>query len=124
MNDIQTKEDIIKLVNSFYKKVQQDAVIGFFFNNIAKVNWQEHLPRMYEFWETILLNQASYKGNPMQKHFPVNAIQAIEKSHFDHWIKLWTQTIEENFSGATAHQAISKATNIAYLMGFKMERAL
>jgi hemoglobin len=47
----------------------------------------------------------------------------MEKRHFAHWIKLWTETVEENFSGEMADLAIYKATNIANLMGHKMEMA-
>jgi hemoglobin len=35
---------------------------------------------MYDFWESILFGQMTYKGNPMRMHFPVNEIKAIEKS--------------------------------------------
>ncbi len=123
MKKLESREDIELLVNKFYGKVGKDATIGFFFNDIAKVNWNEHLPKMYKFWETLLFGQVSYKGNPMAVHFPINEIQAMEKHHFEHWLKLWTETVEENFSGETAELAIYKATNIANLMAFKMETA-
>lgn len=123
MKKLETREDIELLVNQFYNKVQSDETIGFFFNDVAKVDWSHHLPKMYAFWETLLFGQMSYKGNPMAVHFPLNAQIPMEKKHFEHWIKLWTQTIEENFTGEMAETAIYKATNIANLMGYKMETA-
>lgn len=123
MKKLETREDIEILVNRFYEKVGSDQIIGPFFNDIAKVNWSDHLPKMYKFWETLLFGQISYKGNPMAAHFPINAQVPIEKHHFEHWLKLWTETVEENFSGETAELAIYKATNIANLMSFKMETA-
>lgn len=123
MKKLETREDIELLVNKFYDKVGKDETIGFFFNDVAKVNWTKHLPKMYSFWETLLFGQVSYKGNPMAMHFPVNEKVAIEKRHFEHWIKLWTDTVEENFNGEMAETAIYKATNIANLMGYKMEMA-
>ncbi|MBU4538899.1 MAG: group III truncated hemoglobin [Weeksellaceae bacterium] len=123
MKKLETREDIELLVNKFYDKVANDETIGFFFNDVAKVNWTNHLPKMYSFWETLLFGQVSYKGNPMAMHFPVNEKVAIEKHHFEHWIKLWTDTVEENFNGEMAETAIYKATNIANLMGYKMEMA-
>lgn len=123
MKKLETREDIELLVNRFYDKVGKDSSIGFFFNDIAKVNWSEHLPKMYRFWETLLFGQVSYKGNPMAVHFPINEIQAIEKHHFEHWLKLWTETVEENFIGETAELAVYKASNIARLMAHKMELA-
>ena len=59
----------------------------------------------------------------MAVHFPINAEVPMEKFHFEHWVKLWTATIEENFTGEMAELAIYKATNIANLMGLKMEVA-
>ena len=123
MKDIETIEDIQKLVNSFYQKVEKDETIGFFFNDIGKVNWSLHLPKMYNFWETLLFGNSVYKGNPMSKHFPINHIKSIQKHHFDHWLKLWTNTVNEHFSGETANLAIYKAKNIANLMAYKMEIA-
>lgn len=123
MQKLETRADIELLVNKFYDKVGRDETIGFFFNDVAKVNWSDHLPKMYAFWETLLFGQISYKGNPMAAHFPVNAEVPMEKHHFLHWLKLWTETVEENFGGETADLAIYKASNIANLMAYKMEMA-
>ena len=123
MKKLETRADIELLVNRFYEKVADDEKIGFFFNDIAKVSWDRHLPKMYSFWETLLFGQISYKGNPMAMHFPINEKVAIEKHHFEHWIKLWTETVEENFTGEMAETAIYKATNIANLMSHKMQIA-
>ncbi|AZB21319.1 group III truncated hemoglobin [Kaistella haifensis] len=123
MKKLETRADIELLVNRFYEKVADDEKIGFFFNDVAKVSWDRHLPKMYSFWETLLFGQISYKGNPMAMHFPINEKVAIEKHHFEHWIKLWTETVEENFTGEMAETAIYKATNIANLMSHKMQIA-
>jgi len=123
MKKLETREDIEQLVNSFYTKVIRDEKIALFFTDIAKVNWDQHLPKMYSFWESILFGQMTYKGNPMGAHFPINEIKAMEQEHFDRWLELWTETVEENFSGENADLAIYKAQNIAKLMAFKMEIA-
>lgn len=123
MKKLETRQDIEDLVNGFYMKVQGDDKIGFFFTDVAKVDWSHHLPKMYSFWETLLFGQISYKGNPMAIHFPINAEVPMEKFHFEQWIALWTATVEENFSGEMADLAIYKAKNIANLMAHKMEIA-
>lgn len=123
MKKLETRRDIEDLVNFFYDKVQNDETIGFFFNDVAKVDWKLHLPKMYAFWETLLFGQISYKGNPMAAHFPVNAEVAMEKFHFEHWLKLWVETVETHFTGEIADLAIYKARNIANLMAHKMEVA-
>ena len=57
----------------------------------------------------------------MGAHFPINQKAAMEKHHFETWLKLWKQTIDELFSGEMAESAKNKAENIASLMAYKME---
>lgn len=120
MKDIVSQDDIQVLVNSFYDKVKTSE-IGFFFEEIAKVNWEKHLPKMYIFWESVLFATVKFDGNPMGAHFPINEIIPMEKKHFEAWLKLWKETVDENFSGEIAESAKNKAENIAKLMSFKME---
>jgi hemoglobin len=66
--DIKNRADIEKLVTVFYGKVKEDAAISYFFNDVAKVNWENHLPKMCDFFENILLSSGNYDGNPMSAH--------------------------------------------------------
>ncbi|MEZ4841275.1 MAG: group III truncated hemoglobin [Flavobacteriaceae bacterium] len=52
-NDITNKHDIELLVNTFYDKVKTNKII-IFFNDVAKVDWEHHLPKMYSFWASLL----------------------------------------------------------------------
>ena len=97
----------------------EDDKIGFFFTEVANLNWDKHLPRMYSFWETILLSKSSYSGNPMAKHVALNKKENMKSEHFDHWITLWIATVNANFEGENATEAINRATLMAELMKFK-----
>ena len=70
--DIDNRADIIALVDTFYQNVALNKQIGPIFTDIAKVDWSHHLPKMYDFWESILFGKAIYKGNPMLSHFALN----------------------------------------------------
>ena len=118
--DITSIQDIELLVNSFYKKVETSES-GFFFNDIAQVNWEKHLPKMYLFWRALLFADVKFDGNPMGAHFPINEKMPMENHHFETWLTLWKATIDEHFSGKTADAAKNKAENIAKLMSYKME---
>lgn len=122
MNDIKSTQDIQLLVNTFYGKVKTSE-IGFFFNDVANVNWEKHLPKMYLFWESVLFATVKFDGNPMGAHFPINEKVAMEKHHFETWLKLWKETVNELFAGEIAESAKNKAENIANLMSYKMEVA-
>jgi hemoglobin len=68
-HDIENRDDIILLVNTFYSNVKQDKTIGYIFDEVAHVNWDEHLPKMYSFWASLLLGRTflyrqSHVGTP------------------------------------------------------------
>lgn len=120
MNDIHTREDIETLVNAFYEKVRVDAVLGPIFDDIMQVNWETHLPKMYDFWETTLFHNPRYKGNPVTVHHEVHTKSPLEKRQFDTWIQLFNATVDENFSGEMAHHAKVRALSIATVLQFKI----
>ncbi|MCC3159167.1 group III truncated hemoglobin [Hymenobacter sp. 15J16-1T3B] len=114
--DIQTEADIQALVDWFYDKVNQDELLGPVFNDVAAVHWPAHLPTMYDFWSSILLGTARYKGRPFPKHLAL----PIEKPHFQRWLQLFYQTVAENFAGPKAEEAKVKALNIATMFEYRM----
>lgn len=120
--DIQSRKNIEILVKNFYDKVIKDESIGFIFNDIAKVNWEQHLPVMYDFWETLLLDAASYRKNAMEVHYILNRKFPLEEIHFSRWLQLFSETVDELFSGEKATQAKKKAKSIADLMLYKMKQ--
>jgi len=119
-NDISNRADIQLLVDSFYDKVKKDEVIGYLFNDVAQVNWQHHLPRMYDFWENIIFQTGGFKGNPMVVHAQLNEKSPLNKEHFDHWQKLFLATVDELFEGEKAELAKQRARSIATMMQIKV----
>ena len=120
MKDITTKEDIIFLVDQFYGKAIEDEQIGVFFTTVVPLNFDEHLPVMYNFWESVLLGGTSYKGNPMLKHIELHRKQALQEEHFTQWLTLWEQTIDEHLTGSVAETAKARARSIKAIMQHKL----
>ena len=121
--DISTKEDVILLVNTFYDRVKQDDVIGFIFHHIIGSNWSHHLPVMYSFWETVLFGVASYTGNAVGKHLHVDRKIPLETAHYERWLSLWHQTVDDLFTGPYADSAKYKAGSIIQVISKKVEMA-
>lgn len=119
-NDITNRSDIDALINTFYEKVKTDETIGFIFNDVVKMNWEEHIPIIVDFWETILLDNPLYQKNAMEKHYDLNKRIHLTKEHFDSWIALFTSTVDEMFEGKIATLAKTRASSIAQVMYFKM----
>lgn len=119
--DISSKEDIKLLVDTFYNKVQANATLGYIFNDVAKLNWDEHLPKMYSFWGSLLLQEHTYTGNPMKIHVELSKITTMSNAEFSEWLTLFSETVDELFEGSTAEEAKTRAANIARLMQHKIE---
>lgn len=123
MKDILSEYDIQLLVNTFYDKVKQDGVIGYIFNTIIGKDWSHHLPIMYSFWGMVLLNKEGYKGNVMGKHIALDKQIPLEPAHYERWLQLWQQTVDELFAGNTADTAKEKARLMIQLIATKVNLA-
>lgn len=115
-SEIRTEDDIKKLVDTFYGKVNSDPLLSPVFNEQAQVDWKEHLPTMYKFWGTQLIGTANYFGRP----FPPHALLHIKQEHFERWLQLFTGTVDELFTGMSAEMAKQKARNIAAVFKHKL----
>lgn len=113
MHDIENTEDIKLLIDTFYGKVRTDDVIGYIFNDIAKVDWPQHLPKMYSFWEFLLLGKDTYQGNPIEPHRKLSQQVRLKEEHFDRWVKLFHATVDELFAGKNAEEAKNRSMLIA-----------
>lgn len=114
--DIENREDIIRMVNNFYEKVKPDKTISYFFSQVAGVDWEKHLPVMYNFWENIIFHVGGYTGNPMKHHIDLHQKSPMKKEHFNRWIELFNETVDELFEGEKAEQAKLRALSIATVM--------
>ena len=113
--DISNFEDIVLFVDGFYSKVNQDELIGPIFHAVI-TDWNPHLAKMYDFWNAVLFGVAGFKGNPFARHAPL----PIQKVHFERWLLLFEQTIDEHFLGALANETKKKAGMMAEMFLSKL----
>jgi hemoglobin len=120
MQDITIREDIEKLIITFYEKVKTDDTIGYIFTQVVTMDWPHHVPVIVDFWETILLDNPVYTKNAMEVHYTLNKKEPLLPQHFERWVQLFTTTVDELFDGKTAMLAKTRAASIAQVMQFKM----
>lgn len=118
--DIATRRDIEIMVDEFYTKLKKDELLGFIFTDIAQVNWEKHVPIMYDFFENMLFYTGNYTGNPMDLHKHINRLYPLTDEHFARWILLFSSTVDELFAGKTADLAKQRAKSIATVMQIKI----
>ena len=120
MKDIATRADIELLITSFYKKVTADPVIGYIFNDIAKVDWPKHMPVMFDFWESALFGTGVYTGNPIVVHKALHQQIPLTAAHFERWLYLFDATVDELFEGDKSVLAKQRAMSIATVIRMKI----
>jgi hemoglobin len=114
--DIIDFRDVACLVNVFYDRVRDDGILGPIFDDIAHVDWATHLPRMYDFWESVLFARATFKGAPLVVHRALAQQTPLTSDAFSRWVTLFQSTVDDLFSGPMAEHAKNSAARIAATM--------
>jgi len=117
--DIATRADIEYVVSEFYSKALENATIGIFFTEIAKINLEDHLPHICDFWEQQLFYTGNYHKNVLQIHQTLHLKKELEQLHFDIWLDLFNQTIDQNFIGPKSELMKTRALSIATVIQLK-----
>lgn len=119
---IETRADVELMVNQFYQKIRQDAELGPIFDEIAQVDWDVHLPKMYDFWEGILFGTLNYAGRPMPPHFRLTQKHTLTPAHFDRWLALFFENVDDLFEGDKAQEVKYRAYSIATIMNNRVQQ--
>lgn len=115
--DISELSDIKALVDAFYFKIRKDQLLGPIFEERIQNRWEVHLQKMYDFWQTVLLEEHTYSGRP----FPPHATLDVDQVHFDTWLGLFDATVDELFEGPIADEAKWRAEKMARMFMSKIE---
>lgn len=113
LRDITSEEDVKLFSDEFYKKLLADDRINHHFKDL---NLEEHLPKIYAFWNMILLGSNTYKRNMMEAHQQLD----LKKEDFPVWLRHFEATLREHFEGEKTDEAISRANTIAMTMRYKL----
>ena len=118
-----TEETIRQLVDKFYARVRDDAVLSLVFESKLAGKWQVHMPRMYAFWTKVLLGTGDFQSNVFGKHM---GLSGIEKDHFVRWLTLFKDTSIEVFGpeGAKAPLQVAERIAASLQMGYFGEVAV
>jgi hemoglobin len=111
--DLDSVEEIDEMVRRFYADVAQDDLLGPMFNDVARVDWSEHLPKLSAFWCRALLGIPGYRGNPFHAHSVVHHKRPFTAAHFERWLSLFHETLELGWVGPNAARAAALAENVA-----------
>lgn len=118
--DIQSRSDILQIMEAFYKRLLADPVMAPVFLEVANIDLEEHLPILVDFWDSILFFTAKYKGNAMLPHLQLHEKYPLRKEHFKRWLAFFNLSVDELFEGDKAQLMKERAKSIALLMEVKV----
>ena len=107
-------EDLQALLTSFYATVEEDPLLAPYF---APLDMSVHIPRIADFWSTILFQTGRYTGNAFAPHATMPGLTA---RHFAHWVATFERTVDAQFTGPYAERAKDMAHRIAYSMQVRL----
>jgi hemoglobin len=79
------------------------------------------VPQIASFWETILLGGQSYRGGAFRPHALLHQKVPLRSGHFERWLVLWRETVDELFEGERATLAKSHAERVARAFYARLE---
>jgi len=101
------------MVDRFYEKVRADDLLGPIFDDLAKVNWDTHLPHLCDFWQSVLFGERCFRGNPMAVHQRLTQLTPMDWPRFERWLNLFHGTVDDLFFGERALRAKQAAHDMA-----------
>jgi len=120
--DIENREDLHKLLTSFYNRLLADKSISYLFTDVAQIDLPHHLDILVNFWDSVLFQNDVYRKNAMQPHVILNQKSPLQKHHFETWLRYFNQTVDELFDGEKAFLAKERALSIATVMQIKISQ--
>lgn len=117
MKDIETREDLEHLLSEFYKIATKDSEIGHHFNDL---DLESHLPIIVDFWEKMLFGKPIYFGNPMAVHKVLHEKSPLTLEHFQRWVEIFGEKVDENFVGEMAEAAKLRAKMVGHALNQRL----
>ena len=120
MPDIASRSDIAVVVRSFYEGAFKDPLLGPVFIDIARMDLDEHLPVICDFWESALFTPGIYRRNALQVHVDLHDKAQLTPEHFGRWVDLWHATVDAHFQGEVADHAKEQGSRVAWSMSRRL----
>jgi hemoglobin len=107
-------EDLEPLLVAFYDVVGADPLLAPYF---APIDMPAHIPRIADFWSTLLFHSGRYQGNAFRPH---QDMPGLEARHFVRWLATLESIVDARHAGPVADEMKSVAHRIAYSMQLRL----
>ena len=111
--DMDSPANVERFVDLFYQRLLADEELAPIFLDVAAVDLDVHLPHIKDYWRKLLLGETTYRRHTMNIHRRLHGKRALTPADFDHWLSLFTRTVDDHFAGERADRAKRVAAAIA-----------
>ena len=120
--DLADRAGVEALLRRFYGRVLADELLAEPFAGVRAIGLDAHIPKMCDFWETVLFQAGSYRGSALSAHRGVHGRTPLSADHFVRWLAVWHRTVDEMYRGPAAEHAKVQAARIAWAMHLRLTR--
>jgi len=107
-------EDIHGVLVAFYDTIAGDALLAPYFTDL---DMPAHIPRIADFWSTLLFHTGRYSGNAFRPHLDMPGLTA---AHFTRWLATLERTVDAAHAGPNADRMKDLAHRVAYSMQLRL----
>ena len=106
--------DLHDVLAAFYDAVERDPLLAPYFTTI---DMAAHLPRIVDFWSTMLFQTGRYSGSAFRPHLEMPGLTG---AHFARWVATLEATVDARHAGAEAERMKELAHRVAYSMQLRL----
>ena len=118
--DLDSRPRIELFVDLFYQRLLADEQLSPLFLDVARVDLEQHLPQIKDYWCKLPLGESGYRRHTMQIHRQLHGRRSLTTADFQRWLGHFHATLDENFQGPYTE----KARRIAIAIAANMEKGL
>ena len=107
-------EDIHAVLVAFYDVVERDPMLAPYF---AGIDMPAHIPRIADFWSTLIFHSGRYSGNAFRPHLDMPGLTA---EHFARWLATLERTVDARHAGPKAELMKEMGHRVAYSMQLRL----
>ncbi len=108
------EEHLEPLLVAFYAAVAADPALA---PRFAHLDLAAHVPRIADFWATVLFHAGRYRGNAFRPHL---AMPGLTPDHFARWLATLERTVDARHAGPGAERMKAVGHRIAHSMQLRL----
>ena len=118
--DLDSRPQIERFVDLFYQRLLADTEMSPIFLEVARVDLDQHLPHIKNYWCKLLLGESGYRRHTMNIHRQLHDQRPLAEGDFQRWLDHFNAALDANFAGP----GTEKARRVASAIAANMEKGL